>query len=223
MKTGLRLSSQCERKGFTLVEVLVVIVIICVLAGLLFPVFGQAKEAARTIECLSNARQIATATLLYSFDNDDQAPLAGYREDYDAAGRVFGWPHADRGNASSLSFATFSYIEDFDLFICPTVQRWPSSYLFACAHGFVTEGLLTQSEADLRSLDGVYLGKVDAPSNKPLVLCASPTAHALTAYGIWSAPPYPGGKQIAAYVDGHAEIVTTITWENYLDLMFPPY
>jgi prepilin-type N-terminal cleavage/methylation domain-containing protein len=209
--------------GFTLVELLVVIAIIGILASLLFPVFSQAKEAAKTIKCLSNTRQIATATLLYSFDNDDFAPLAGYMEEYDANGGRFGWPHADRGEASSLSFATFDYYEDYDLFVCPTVQSRPSSYLFACAHGFVLEGLMSQDEADKRSLDGVFLGLVQMPDAKPLVLCSSPTAHALTAYSVWSAPPYPNGKQIAAYVDGHAEIVMTITWNNYLDLMFPPY
>ena len=48
-----------NRKGFTLIELLVVIAIIAILAAILFPVFAQAKEAAKKTSCLSNTKQIA--------------------------------------------------------------------------------------------------------------------------------------------------------------------
>lgn len=58
-------------KAFTLIELLVVIAIIAILAAILFPVFAQAKLQAKKASDLSNIKQIATATLIYTNDNDD--------------------------------------------------------------------------------------------------------------------------------------------------------
>ncbi|MEI7576747.1 MAG: prepilin-type N-terminal cleavage/methylation domain-containing protein [Armatimonadota bacterium] len=63
-----------SRKGFTLIELLVVIAIIAILAAILFPVFAQAKEAAKKTQTLSNLKNIGTAFKLYMSDSDDQYP-----------------------------------------------------------------------------------------------------------------------------------------------------
>ena len=63
------------KKAFTLIELLVVIAIIAILAAILFPVFAQAKEAAKRTACLSNARQIAISQKLYIGDSDDTMPI----------------------------------------------------------------------------------------------------------------------------------------------------
>lgn len=60
-----------KRFGFTLIELLVVIAIIAILAAILFPVFAQAKAAAKKAACLSNSKQLGSATLLYMQDYDD--------------------------------------------------------------------------------------------------------------------------------------------------------
>ena len=62
------------RRAFTLIELLVVITIIAILAAILFPVFAQAKEAAKKTTCLSNLKNIGTAMVLYQSDYDDYFP-----------------------------------------------------------------------------------------------------------------------------------------------------
>jgi prepilin-type N-terminal cleavage/methylation domain-containing protein len=61
-------------KAFTLIELLVVIAIIAILAAILFPVFAQAKAAAKKVQCLSNGRQIGIALMLYLNDWDSKYP-----------------------------------------------------------------------------------------------------------------------------------------------------
>ncbi|MBV9468461.1 MAG: prepilin-type N-terminal cleavage/methylation domain-containing protein, partial [Abitibacteriaceae bacterium] len=63
-----------RRSGFTLVELLVVIAIIAILAAILFPVFATAREKARSTACLSNMKQMGTATMMYVQDNDSTYP-----------------------------------------------------------------------------------------------------------------------------------------------------
>jgi prepilin-type N-terminal cleavage/methylation domain-containing protein/prepilin-type processing-associated H-X9-DG protein len=64
------------KKAFTLIELLVVIAIIAILAAILFPVFAQAKSAAKASADLSNMKQNALAALMYSNDSDDQFPYS---------------------------------------------------------------------------------------------------------------------------------------------------
>ena len=62
------------KKAFTLIELLVVIAIIAILAAILFPVFAQAKVAAKKTVAISNQKQISTGLLLYMGDADDTYP-----------------------------------------------------------------------------------------------------------------------------------------------------
>jgi prepilin-type N-terminal cleavage/methylation domain-containing protein len=59
------------RKAFTLIELLVVIAIIAILAAILFPVFAQAKLAAKKARALSQMKQLGTALYIYTSDYDD--------------------------------------------------------------------------------------------------------------------------------------------------------
>jgi prepilin-type N-terminal cleavage/methylation domain-containing protein/prepilin-type processing-associated H-X9-DG protein len=59
-----------NRRLFTLIELLVVIAIIAILAAILFPVFAQARARARAIACISNLKQLGTASMMYAQDYD---------------------------------------------------------------------------------------------------------------------------------------------------------
>jgi len=66
------------KRAFTLIELLVVIAIIAILAAILFPVFAQAKEAAKKTSCLSNSKQVILSELQYQADYDDyMVPVNG--------------------------------------------------------------------------------------------------------------------------------------------------
>lgn len=65
-------------RGFTLIELLVVIAIIAILAAILFPVFAQAKEAAKKTSSISNNKQLTLAALQYMNDSDDHFMIAAW-------------------------------------------------------------------------------------------------------------------------------------------------
>jgi prepilin-type N-terminal cleavage/methylation domain-containing protein/prepilin-type processing-associated H-X9-DG protein len=64
--------AQCGRRAFTLVELLVVVAIIAVLAGLLLPAVARASGSGRQIFCQNNLRQLGIAWVVYAHDHDDR-------------------------------------------------------------------------------------------------------------------------------------------------------
>src|SRR5712692_8443545 len=68
-------------RAFTLIELLVVIAIIAILAAILFPVFAQAREKARSITCTSNLKELGLAWQMYIQDYDETCPFSAF---YDA-------------------------------------------------------------------------------------------------------------------------------------------
>ena len=78
-------------KAFTLIELLVVIAIIAILAAILFPVFAQAKLAAKKTQDLSNTKQVTLGIMIYVGDSDDVFPKASTWDGASAYGNQYEW------------------------------------------------------------------------------------------------------------------------------------
>jgi prepilin-type N-terminal cleavage/methylation domain-containing protein/prepilin-type processing-associated H-X9-DG protein len=72
-----RIRDRAVRRGFTLVELLVVIGIIALLISILLPALNQAREQSKQVADLSNMRQIGTAALMFANEHSQHVPLAG--------------------------------------------------------------------------------------------------------------------------------------------------
>jgi prepilin-type N-terminal cleavage/methylation domain-containing protein/prepilin-type processing-associated H-X9-DG protein len=114
-----------KHRGFTLIELLVVIAIIAILAAILFPVFAQAKDAAKKSVALSNTKQIGLGLLMYSNDYDDEIVAGGfaYADSYPGA-------YYDGWDAGVL----------WDYVIEPYVKNGTTEYLIAGSSPQAYEG-----------------------------------------------------------------------------------
>jgi len=102
-----------KTRAFTLIELLVVIAIIAILAAILFPVFAQAKEAAKRTSCLSNTKQAGLAFVMYYNDYDDTSPTVVEYYNFDYPG---GYSIQDYWQLVQ------PYSKNTGIFVCPDDQ-----------------------------------------------------------------------------------------------------
>lgn len=114
-------------RGFTLIELLVVIAIIAILAAILFPVFAQAKAAAKRTSSLSNQKQVVLAAIMYSNDFDDDVvdvDVWGPPNQNNGAYVYFGFSAGEEGDLP-WSMLTQPYIKSPQLLVDPQAPGEP--------------------------------------------------------------------------------------------------
>jgi len=158
---------QRKRSAFTLIELLVVIAIIAILAAILFPVFAQAREAARKASCQSNLKQLGMAFSMYRNDYDQQWPQNGQggatdggTQDCLSETTRSGW----RGWAGNC---IYSYVKNDAVYRCPSDpnKNWNVSEANVC--GTAPIAGKTFLESYCFNYLGVYGGTGNTGNNMP--------------------------------------------------------
>ncbi len=150
-----------SRAGFTLIEILVVLAIIGILAAILFPVFGRAREAAKRTSCASNLKQLGVAFQLYTKDYNDRYPFPGNFQGWKAPTASWVTSTANTGVAGiTLDPATgtypltgttatpevgglSNYTKSTEIYMCPSTEFAEEkrlSYSMNCALGGISGG-----------------------------------------------------------------------------------
>ena len=112
------------KKDFTLIELLVVIAIIAILAAMLLPALGKARDKAQAISCVNQMKQFGTAANMYVSDNKQIMPtwygdhaMSWVRYAYEESG-VLGTLSGSSNGA--MNGTLYQYIGDKNVYICPT-------------------------------------------------------------------------------------------------------
>jgi prepilin-type N-terminal cleavage/methylation domain-containing protein/prepilin-type processing-associated H-X9-DG protein len=212
-----------RKSAFTLIELLVVIAIIAILAAILFPVFAQAREAARKASCQSNLKQISLALGMYQQDYDGSMPASGMLPTQPATGPD--GTNLIRMLSGGMSYFLQPYTKNEQIFRCPSDAgdnywgrsstgwpwsnefwaRRPSSYMFRhvfdCAGNGASNMRTGTNDAQVgRPADLMVIFEVGAFHKEKLPLYGGvhPTANPTRP---------PDGRQInALFADGHVKV-----------------
>ena len=199
---------RASRRGFTLIELLVVIAVITILAAILFPVFAEARDAARRANCISNLKQISLAHQMYVQDNDDALPswyLVGplgyaiwpdYLRPYYREGRIL-----DEGLTSPPEKKQSAWMADYAL--CAwgpggdgtpekPYWRWPGSWL-----------------GDPGATRPMMMAEVRRPA-ETMQFADGTTGH----YDSAIRRRHRNGMLNGAFLDGHARLVSDEAWNR---------
>jgi prepilin-type N-terminal cleavage/methylation domain-containing protein/prepilin-type processing-associated H-X9-DG protein len=204
-----------NKRGFTLIEILVVVTIIGILAAILFPVFARARENARRASCMSNLKQIGLGMMEYTQDYDEKYPTQTDQGPF---------PYATT-NTQNWIQSIYPYVKSWQLFKCPStidsvvagsLPGENSTPITDSNTGYAANGLIIQSggrsmavipnPAEIVLLSEFY-NSYSAAFIRPMI-SATPAVYINWNYKGATSPGFnglhfDGGNQ--AFADGHVK------------------
>lgn len=182
----------CSRRGFTLIEMLVVVAIISFLAAILFPVFARARENARRASCLSNLKQLGLAMVMYTQDYDETYPYSYRYPSY--------WVNT-----------IIPYVKNKQVFRCPSGQEpggtWdnPNVMWYYTRYGMNNDF----GTVSITYPDAVKMAAIKRPSELILFIDTKPGNPSWTPFLATFTNPNTANRHFEganiAFADGHAK------------------
>jgi prepilin-type N-terminal cleavage/methylation domain-containing protein len=188
--------------GFTLIELLVVVAIIAILAAILLPVLGRAKDKARRIQCVNNEKQLILSWTLYAGDNREALVTNGGRGGN--APLPYLWVHGgNHGDPQSLTYTQYLVGATYALFAPylrgPEIYKCPADRTLAPIRGRSTYVYHARSYAM-----NVYVGTRANNVERPLSINSG--------YRVYLNTSQIGSDSPAnrfVYIDGHPASICT--------------
>lgn len=208
------LSKHRATRAWTLIEMMVVVSVVGLLAALLFPVVGNARNSANTAKCASNLRQLGAAIFAYAQDNNGKLPEAIFDQS-----RQFDYWRRSLLVYAGLPSPGDPYVWQTPFWTCPEVKKK------VVKNGEKRDINSFAMNANLGNLN-VHLVKISRPSRKMLATDATlgpngtlgnPLEHINPTINKYPRDYHHGANNIL-FVDGHVEL-----WEKASRLNEDPY
>jgi prepilin-type N-terminal cleavage/methylation domain-containing protein len=216
------------KRGFTLMELLVVLAVIAILAALLLPAISHARGAARKTVCLNNLHQIDLAVRLYVDDHADAINAISNNEAVYFTYKRSISPYLLR-NGSATNDALFTCpADDFDCTLPPIQELFLFQNVSGIGFHHLAETLYSsyffngEAHDDKTRLAGKSLTSVPDPARRVLTAELS-AAIAFSAHERKQPSQFNNAKNVAGFVDGHVDFIP-IYWNGGTDLTnFPAF